>query len=101
MKKFIIIFIVPFIIFFSHLPIKAYNSSPKEFVSELVNDALNKLSDKNLNEDQKKDFISKIAIENVDIRALGLYTLGELRKSAKEKKLKNIKQFLNYIFLKV
>ena len=100
MKKFIIIFIVPFIIFFSHLPIKAYNSSPKEFVSELVNDAINKLSDKNLNEDQKKDFISKIAIENVDIRALGLYTLGELRKSEKEEEIEKYQTIFELYFLK-
>ena len=52
------------------------------FVEELVNDAINKLSDKNLNEDEKKKFIEKIALENVDIDSLGLYTLGELRKSA-------------------
>lgn len=100
MKKFVIIFIVPLIIFFSHSPIKAYNSSPKEFVSELVNDAINKLSDKNLNEDQKKDFISKIATENVDIKALGLYTLGELRKSAKEEEIERYQTIFELYFLK-
>ena len=31
----------------------AYSSNPKEFVNELVGDALSKLSDKNLNQDQK------------------------------------------------
>ena len=34
------------IIFFSNL-LLAYSSDPKEFISELVNDAISKLSDKN------------------------------------------------------
>ena len=60
----------------------AYSSDPKEFVNELVGDALGKLSDKNLNQDQKINFIENVALENVDINALSLYTLGELRKSS-------------------
>ena len=31
----------------------SYSSSPKEFVSELVNEAISKLSDKSLNKEQK------------------------------------------------
>ena len=31
----------------------AYSSNPKDFVNELVNDAISKLADINLNEDQK------------------------------------------------
>ena len=60
----------------------AYSSNPKDFVNELVNDAISKLSDKNLSKEQKSNFIEKVALENVDINALGLYTLGELRKSS-------------------
>ena len=62
--------------------VKAYSSDPKEFVEELVNEAISKLSDKSLSTEEKADFIKEVAIENVDINALGLYTLGELRKSA-------------------
>ena len=69
-----------FLIFQSSL--LAYSSNPKDFVNELVNDAIGKLSDKNITEDQKAVFIEKVALENVDIHALGLYTLGELRKSS-------------------
>ena len=58
----------------------------KEFVKELVNDAIIKLSDKNLSKEQKSQFIENIALENVDIKALSLYTLGELRKTAEKKK---------------
>ena len=51
-------------------------------MKELVDDALNKLSDNNLSKEQKAGFIESVALENVDIKALGLYTLGELRKSS-------------------
>ena len=64
----------------------SYSSDPKEFVKELVNDAIIKLSDKNLSKEQKSQFIENIALENVDIKALSLYTLGELRKTAEKKK---------------
>ena len=60
----------------------AYSSNPKDFVNELVTDAISKLSDINLNKDQKASFIEKVALEHVDINALGLYTLGELRKTS-------------------
>ena len=78
----------------------AYSSNPKDFVNELVNDAINTLSDKNLNKDQKSAFIEKIALENVDINALGLYTLGELRKSSKKMIFQNFKNLLKSIFKK-
>ena len=60
----------------------AYSSDPKEFVQELVSEAIEKLSDKNLTIEEKVIFIEKGALVNVDINALGLYTLGELRKSS-------------------
>ena len=70
------------IIFFYYSHLLAYSSSPKDFVYELVNDAISKLADKNLSKQEKEIFIEEIALENVDINALGLYTLGELRKSS-------------------
>ena len=70
------------------------------FVSELVNDAISKLSDNNLSEEEKATFIENIAVENVDINALGLYTLGELRKSTDKDSLKNYQQAFKKYFLK-
>ena len=60
----------------------SYSSNPKDFVEELVNDAIEKLADENLDKNQKVSFVADLAMENVDIKALGLYTLGELRKSS-------------------
>ena len=72
--------VVYFISFFPNSKrILSYSSNPKDFVYELVSEAIMTLSDKNLNNEQKKTFIEKVALENVDIHALGLYTLGELK----------------------
>ena len=78
----------------------AYSSNPKEFVDELVSDAISKLSDKNLNKEQKTIFIEKVAIDNVDINALGLYTLGELRKSSSKDDISNYQKSFEKYFLK-
>ena len=78
----------------------AYSSNPKDFVDELVNDAITKLSDKNFNKDQKASFIKQIALENVDINALGLYTLGELRKSSNQNDIDNYQKSFEKYFLK-
>ena len=82
-------FVCLLLIFFSfQVSLYSYSSNPKDFIKELVNDAITQLSDKNLTDDEKKKLIEKIAIDNVDIKALGLYTLGELRKSADKNSLK-------------
>ena len=86
--------------FFYQTSLLAYSSNPKDFINELINEALNTLDDKQLNDDQKKDFIENIALENVDINALGLYTLGELRKSAKKDEVINYQKSFKKYFLK-
>ena len=98
MNKKIVYSTLLFIFFQSSL--LSYSSNPKDFVNELVQEAITKLADKNTDKDQKAKFVEKLALENVDINALGLYTLGELRKSANSDDIKNYqKSFRNY-FLK-
>ncbi len=89
-----------FILFFTTSSLMSYSSNPKDFVNELVTDAIAKLSDKNLNNDQKANFIKEIALENIDISALGLYTLGELRKSSNEIDIANYQKSFKKYFLK-
>lgn len=81
MKKlgFLIFFLT---LFFNTSFASNYSNDPKNFIEELVNDTLIVLSNKNLTSDEKANYIEKIALNNVDIEALGLYTLGEVRKSA-------------------
>ncbi len=98
MKKLgLLIFFFTFIL---NLNLKAYSPEPKLFVEELVGEAIEKLSDKNLNKDQKSEFIKKVALENVDIDALGLYTLGELRKSSDKEDIVKYKKAFEKYFLK-
>ena len=65
MKKSILYLVL--LIFFFKSSLLAYSTNPKEFISELVNDAISKLSNKDLTQDEKEDFIGKISLENVDI----------------------------------
>ena len=97
MKKIGVIFIFIFLLKNS---LYAYSSDPKSFVSELVNDVLTKLNNKSVTKEEKSQFIEEIASSNVDIDALSLYTLGELRKSTNKEKLNSIKRFLRNIFKK-
>ena len=98
MKRLSIYLISFFLIFQSSL--LAYSSNPKDFVNELVTEAINKLADKNISKDQKAIFIEKVALENVDINALGLYTLGELRKSSNENDISKYQKSFEKYFLK-
>ncbi len=78
----------------------SYNSDPKIFITELVNEAITKLSDKSLSEQDKFDFIKSIALEHVDIKALSLYTIGELRKSTDKEILTKYQEVFEMYFLK-
>ena len=98
MKRLKVFLTFVFLIFNSSL--LAYSSDPEEFVQALVTEAIEKLSDKNLTKEEKAKFIEEVALENVDINALGLYTLGELRKSAPESDLLNYQEAFSKYFLK-
>ena len=93
------VYLISIFIFFQG-SLLAYSSNPKDFVNELVKEAIDKLADKNLNKDQKAIFIEKVALENVDINALGLYTLGELRKSSNKDDISKYQKSFEKYFLK-
>jgi phospholipid transport system substrate-binding protein len=88
------------IIFFLHTNLHSYSANPEDFVDELVSDAINTLSNKDLNKEEKSKFIEKIALKNVDINALGLYTLGELRKSSEKQNIIKYQEAFEKYFLK-
>ena len=98
MKKTVFYLIALFLFFQTSL--LSYSSNPKDFINELVNDAISKLADKSVSKEEKTSFIEKIALENVDINALSLYTLGELRKSSNEEDISNYKKTFQQYFLK-
>jgi len=80
--------------------VSAYSSDPEIFINELVGESISKLSDKSLSDEEKAKFIEDVAINNVDIKALSLYTLGELRKSAEKNDIKEYQNAFEKYFLK-
>ena len=99
MKKAFSIIVLYLLIFQSSFA-TTYSSDPQTFVKEMVNDAINTLSNKNLTDEEKANFIENLAMDNVDINALGLYTLGELRKSADKTNLEKYQRTFEKYFLK-
>ena len=100
MKKRLLFLIPIFYFYLSTIIAVTYNSEPKIFVQELVDDAVKSLSDKSLTEEEKNDAIEKIALENVDIKALGLYTLGNVRKDLDENTMNEYQELFQKYFLK-
>ena len=77
-----------------------YNSDPKIFITELTNDVFKTLGDKSISDEEKHKIIAKIAVENVDIKALGSYALGDVRKSLKPEVLNQYHIIFQKYFLK-
>jgi len=78
----------------------SYNSNPKTFINELVDDAIKTLSDKNVSIADKNKKIETIALENIDIEALSMYTLGSIRKTLDKPTLERYKDLFEKYFLK-
>ena len=76
-----------------------YNSNPKIFIEELVQDAVKTLSDNSISVEEKNLAIEEIALENVDIQALGLYTLGNIRKEIDQNTLEMYLKLFQKIML--
>tara|TARA_Y100000591_G_C21578712_1_gene567168 strand:+ start:105 stop:689 length:585 start_codon:yes stop_codon:yes gene_type:complete len=94
MRKIIII-----LLFFNLGYGKAYSIEPDIFVQSTVNRASQILS-KNISKEQKINELKSVAKETVDIKGVGIYSLGSARKSLNDsQKTKYFELFENY-FLK-
>ena len=98
-KNFFII--VSFILIILSLSNKsfAYSDDPKEFITEIVNEAKKALTETNSIEFKTKK-LSEIALDTVDIRGVGLYTLGNYRKSLNDEQIKEYFELFEKYFLK-
>ena len=99
MKRFLSALVI-FLITTININSFAYNTDPKLFVEELVDDAIKTLSNKSISKADKNKKIEEIALANVDIDALGMYTLGDVRKTLDENNLKKYKTLFEKYFLK-
>jgi len=96
MRKLINLFALLGFIFFSTNSF-SYSSDPKIFIEELVGDAIKTLSDKNISKPDKEKKIKTIALENIDINAISMYTLGAIRKTLDQDTLEKYKSCLKNI----
>ena len=77
----------------------SYSIEPDVFVQSTVNRASKVLSD-NLSKDQKIKKLKFIAAETVDIKGIGMYTLGSYRKTLSENQKKEYDTLFKQYFLK-
>tara|TARA_B100000683_G_scaffold12037_1_gene12917 strand:- start:193 stop:786 length:594 start_codon:yes stop_codon:yes gene_type:complete len=90
------IFIILIYFFFSN---NAFSIDPEIFVQSTVNRASKLLSD-SISKDKKVEELKKIAKETVDIKGIGFYTLGPLRKNLNENDIKQYSDLFEEYFLK-
>ena len=100
MKKnfFIIVFFV-FVTFILPNKSNAYSSDPKQFITEIVDETKKILAETNSNEFKTKR-LSEMALETVDIKGIGYYTLGSYRKEISDEQLEEYSDLFQKYFLK-
>ena len=92
--KFNLIFF--FIFFFSE---KSFSVEPAEFVQSLVDEA-SKILVNNISKEEKIKRLRSIAIKSVDIKGIGMYTLGSHRKKLTDSQKEEYHNLFNNYFLK-
>ena len=91
-------FLIIFLLYFLSINV-AQSIQPDVFVQSTVNRA-SKILSENISKEEKINRLKKIALETVDIRGIGFYTLGSTRKNLDDaQKQKYIEIFEKY-FLK-
>ena len=93
-KKFLIIFLFYFL-----STNVAQSIQPDAFVQSTVNRASKVLSE-NISKDEKINELKKIALETVDIRGIGFYTLGSARKNLNDSQKQEYIEIFEKYFLK-
>ena len=77
----------------------AYSSDPKQFITEIVDEAKKILVESNDKEFKEKK-LTEIALATVDINGIGYYTLGNYRKDLTDEQLKKYTNLFKKYFLK-
>ena len=100
MKRNFFIFFTNILLFFLIFNNTFANSSdPKKFIQEIVDEVKKVLIDTNSSE-YKANKLTEIAKETVDIRGIGLYTLGAYRKKLNETQMQEYTRLFELYFLK-
>jgi phospholipid transport system substrate-binding protein len=100
MKKNFLIFFINFLLLFLFLNnATAGSSDPKKFIQEIVDEA-KKILVKTNSAEYKTKKLTEIALATVDIKGVGLYTLGPYRKNLTEEQKKEYSNLFKEYFLK-
>ena len=100
MKKKFLIFFVNFLLLFLFLNnATADTSNPEKFIQEIVDEA-KKILVKTNSAEYKAEKLTEIALATVDIKGVGLYTLGQYRKDLTEEQKKKYSNLFKEYFLK-
>ena len=97
MKK--IFFITIFLIFSLTQKSYSYSNDPKQFISEIVEEAKGILVESNTKEFKTKK-LSEMALKTVDIKGVAYYSLGKYRKELNDEQLKEYMSLFEKYFLK-
>ena len=95
-------FIIVFFIFFTVVLTNksyAYSSDPKQFISEIVDEAKKILVESNSKEFKTKN-LSDLALKTVDIKGIGYYTLGNYRKKLSDEQMAKYSSLFKKYFIK-
>ncbi len=76
-----------------------YSTDPKQFISEIVEEAKVVLNSE-ISKEEKAKKLSDIALKTVDIKGIGYYTLGSKRKDLTPDELKKYEDIFQKYFLK-
>ena len=94
-----ILALIVFLLFFQNLTSLSLAISPDVFIQSTVNRASQVLSE-NISKEEKINELKNIAKETVDIKGVGFYSLGSIRKNLNEKELETYSSLFEMYFLK-
>ena len=92
-------FIIIFLIFSFSKNSYGYSSDPKQFITEIVDEAKKILVDSNTKEFKTKK-LSEMALKIVDIKGIAYYSIGKYRKSLSEEQMIQYLSLFEKYFLK-
>jgi phospholipid transport system substrate-binding protein len=91
--------LVAFLIIYFPSITKVYSIEPDIFIQSTVNRAAKTLSG-NLTKDERVKKLKEIAIDTVDIRGIGFYSLGSYRKNLNKEEIESYQNVFTEYFLK-
>ena len=92
-------FIIIFFLFSLTQKSYGYSSDPKQFISEIVEEAKKVLVDSNSKEFKTKK-LSEVALKTVDIKGVAYYSIGKYRKNFNDEQLNEYLSLFEKYFLK-